>query len=102
MTEKYGLTGKQSKLLAALKGYIDDNSMSPTYAELAEILGKSPKAIHQMVAQLEERGYIRSLPGRARSIIMVEDPPDDYDDSMDGDHASALASAGWGVDEDYR
>jgi hypothetical protein len=24
-----------------------------------------------------------------------------YDDSMDGDHASALASAGWGTDEDY-
>lgn len=26
---------------------------------------------------------------------------DPYDDSMDGDHASALASAGWGTDEDY-
>lgn len=24
-----------------------------------------------------------------------------YDDSMDGDHQSALASAGWGSDEDY-
>jgi hypothetical protein len=28
-------------------------------------------------------------------------PFDDYDDSMDGDAASALASAGWGTDEDY-
>jgi hypothetical protein len=27
--------------------------------------------------------------------------PDEYDDSMDGDHESALASAGWGTDEDY-
>ena len=26
---------------------------------------------------------------------------DDCDDSMDGDHESALASAGWGTDEDY-
>jgi len=26
---------------------------------------------------------------------------DDYDDSMDGDPESALASAGWGTDEDY-
>jgi hypothetical protein len=26
---------------------------------------------------------------------------DDYDDSMDGDHESALASAGWGEDESY-
>lgn len=27
--------------------------------------------------------------------------PDAFDDSMDGDEASALASAGWGTDEDY-
>ena len=26
---------------------------------------------------------------------------DDFDDSMDGDHESGLASAGWGTDEDY-
>jgi hypothetical protein len=26
---------------------------------------------------------------------------DFYDDSMDGDHESGLASAGWGTDEDY-
>jgi len=26
---------------------------------------------------------------------------DHYDESMDGDHASALASIGWGTDEDY-
>jgi len=25
----------------------------------------------------------------------------EYDDSMDGDHESALASVGWGTDEDY-
>ena len=37
--------------------------------------------------------------------VRVEDEcettSDDYDDSMDGDNASALASAGWGTDEDY-
>lgn len=26
---------------------------------------------------------------------------EDVDDSMDGDHDSAMASAGWGTDEDY-
>lgn len=30
-------------------------------------------------------------------VLMVEE----YDDPMDGDHASALASAGFGMDEDY-
>lgn len=31
----------------------------------------------------------------------TEDESRDIDDSMDGDHQSALASAGWGTDEDY-
>tara|TARA_R110002020_G_scaffold354665_1_gene567397 strand:- start:180 stop:404 length:225 start_codon:yes stop_codon:yes gene_type:complete len=31
----------------------------------------------------------------------VQEDYDDYDDGMDGDHQSALASAGWGTDEDY-
>jgi len=30
-----------------------------------------------------------------------EEWDDTYDDSMDGDHESGLASAGWGTDEDY-
>ncbi len=30
-----------------------------------------------------------------------QDDEDDYDDSMDGDHDSAMASCGWGTDEDY-
>jgi|688.fasta_scaffold24417_5 hypothetical protein len=30
-----------------------------------------------------------------------EDDNDSYDDSMDGDHDSAMESAGWGLDEDY-
>jgi hypothetical protein len=35
-------------------------------------------------------------------VSMLEDYCErDYDDGMDGDHASALASAGWGTDEDY-
>jgi len=31
----------------------------------------------------------------------IQELLEDYDDSMDGDHDSALASAGWGTDEDY-
>lgn len=30
-----------------------------------------------------------------------DDLNNDYDDSMDGDHDSAMESAGWGTDEDY-
>ena len=34
-------------------------------------------------------------------VSTKHDEVDDYDESMDGDHESALASAGWGTDEDY-
>lgn len=30
-----------------------------------------------------------------------DDFDDYYDESMDGDHDSAMTSAGWGTDEDY-
>ena len=32
---------------------------------------------------------------------VVDEDEDDYDDSMDGDHDSAMRDAGWGTDEDY-
>ena len=35
------------------------------------------------------------------NLEMMHYPQDSYDDPMDGDAASALASAGWGTDEDY-
>jgi hypothetical protein len=35
------------------------------------------------------------------ALEMMNYPQDSYDDSMDGDAGSALASAGWGTDEDY-
>lgn len=31
----------------------------------------------------------------------IRDSEEDFDESMDGDEASALASVGWGTDEDY-
>lgn len=38
--------------------------------------------------------------GEVRYLGSVEEP-EPMDDSMDGDATSALASAGWGMDEDY-
>ena len=38
---------------------------------------------------------------RASVQAIADEMVEQYDDSMDGDHESALASAGWGTDEDY-
>lgn len=69
------------------------------------------KMILEMVAEgtLDKDGLIRDLlmwmseadveDFASHSGILEEDT--DVDDSMDGDHDSAMASAGWGTDEDY-
>jgi len=43
----------------------------------------------------------REVGEMARANDLLLDEEEDYNDSMDGDHESALASAGWGMDEDY-
>lgn len=46
--------------------------------------------------------YINNLADDANEVALREcGGPDDIDESMDGDAASALASAGFGTDEDY-
>lgn len=68
--------------------------------------------VRVMVLQGCSLEYIASCHGvsvelvGAAIVILMDDPDfrdmvDPIDDSMDGDHASALASAGWGTDEDY-
>jgi prophage regulatory protein len=70
-----------------------------------EKAGDFPKRIRispQMVGWLEHE--VEAWLAQ-RMAVRVEDErettSDDYDDSMDGDNASALASAGLGTDEDY-
>jgi transposase len=66
--------------------------------------------LHQSIIELHEDGVsldeiaIRlkvDLGTVAEIIKEYEEQNYDYDDSMDGDEASALASAGFGTDEDY-
>ena len=55
-----------------------------------------------MVELLKERLDNWTANEGEREAAEQEDYYDDTpDDSMDGDHASALASCGWGTDEDY-
>lgn len=35
-------------------------------------------------------------------LVLNEAYETEFGDNLDGDHASALSSAGWGTDEDYR
>jgi len=66
--------------------------------------------LHQSIIELHEDGLpvdeiavslMIDLGTVAEIIKEYEEQNYDYDDSMDGDEASALASAGFGTDEDY-
>lgn len=63
-----GLTPKQAKLLAFIAG----REACPSIREMAEHMGhRSVSSVHRIIGGLEERGYIRRLPGQARSIAVV-------------------------------
>ena len=66
--------------------------------------------LHQSIIELHEDGLsldeiaIRlkvDLGSVAEVVKDYDDGQYDYDDNMDGDHDSAMASAGFGTDEDY-
>ncbi|MBT7944318.1 MAG: transcriptional repressor LexA, partial [Alphaproteobacteria bacterium] len=63
------LTRKQYELLIYLDQQLKQNGVSPSFDEMKDALGlKSKSGIHRLITGLEERGFIRRLPHRARAI----------------------------------
>lgn len=66
------LTRKQSELLEYLTTHLSMNDVPPSFDEMRDALGLASKSgIHRLVSGLEERGYIRRLPNRARAIEIL-------------------------------
>ena len=76
------LTGKQHQLLSYLIDYQAEKDITPSFDEMRAAIGLASKSgIHRLVSALEERGYIRKLPNRARAIEILRHPgsgPEDY------------------------
>ena len=69
------LTGKQHQLLSFLIDYQADKDITPSFDEMRKAVGLASKSgIHRLVSALEERGYIRRLPNRARAIEILRHP----------------------------
>ena len=69
------LTGKQHQLLSYLIDYQAEKDITPSFDEMREAIGLASKSgIHRLVSALEERGYIRKLPNRARAIEILRHP----------------------------
>ena len=69
------LTRKQHELLMFIQQRIQDTGVSPSFDEMKEALSlKSKSGIHRLITALEERGFIRRLPHRARALEVVRLP----------------------------
>lgn len=67
-----GLTKRQRDLLLFIRSYVGKNGIVPSFDEMKEALGLASKSgIHRLISALEERGFIRRIPGRARAITLV-------------------------------
>jgi repressor LexA len=69
------LTPKQKQLLLFINERIEATGVSPSFDEMKEALDlKSKSGIHRLIMALEERGFIRRLPHRARALEVTKMP----------------------------
>ena len=69
------LTAKQRDLLLFIDDRLKDKGISPSFDEMREALDlKSKSGVHRLISALEERGFIRRLPNRARALEVVKLP----------------------------
>lgn len=71
------LTAKQRELLQFITIRLEESGISPSFEEMKEALDlKSKSGVHRLISALEERGFIRRLPNRARALEVVRQPAD--------------------------
>ena len=69
------LTKKQKNLLVFINKRIRSSGVSPSYEEMKDSLNlKSKSGIHRLISALEERGFIRRLPHKARALEVLKLP----------------------------
>ncbi|MDR3441024.1 transcriptional repressor LexA [Telmatospirillum sp.] len=69
------LTRKQYELLIFIDQRLRASGVSPSFDEMKEALDlKSKSGIHRLITGLEERGFIRRLPHRARALEVLKLP----------------------------
>lgn len=69
------LTAKQQELLIFIQRRLEEGGVSPSFDEMKDALDlKSKSGIHRLISALEERGFIRRLPNRARALEVLKMP----------------------------
>ena len=69
------LTRKQRELLMFLEERISQSGVTPSFEEMKDKVGlKSKSGIHRLISALEDRGFIKKLPFKARAIEILKLP----------------------------
>jgi repressor LexA len=69
------LTRKQSELLRFINERLKETGVPPSFDEMKDALDlRSKSGIHRLIMALEERGFIRRLPNRARALEVLKLP----------------------------
>ncbi len=69
------LTRKQFELLRFINDRLKESGVPPSFDEMKDALDlRSKSGIHRLITALEERGFIRRLPNRARAIEVLKLP----------------------------
>jgi len=69
------LTRKQFELLRFIHERVKEAGIPPSFDEMKDALDlRSKSGIHRLITALEERGFIRRLPNRARAIEVIKLP----------------------------
>jgi repressor LexA len=78
------LTRKQHELLMFIHERMKESGIPPSFDEMKDALDlKSKSGIHRLITALEERGFIRRLPNRARALEVIK-LPDSMNPSLGG------------------
>ncbi len=97
------LTSKQHELLTYISRRLKETGISPSFDEMKDALNlRSKSGIHRLITALEERGFIRRLPHRARALEVLRLPESAISGAeakrfapsvIKGDFSSAMAGA---------
>ncbi len=68
------ITDNQRRVLKEVRDFIASHKFPPTMKELGDLLGITGASAHQLVKQLERKGYVTRQPRQARSLALVREP----------------------------
>ncbi len=92
------LTQKQKDLLMLIDARIKAVGVPPSYDEMKDALGLASKSgIHRLISALEERGFIRRLPNKARALEVLKLPEDMQDKVLSFDQNAPSQAANDGA-----